>query len=127
LFTKPDTTCWAMLQFLRQACMAVGEERGHRPSKDSYCLYSRSRPVQNKPGGKAMNLIETIAADSQAIVALRRDIHAHPELRFEEVRTTDVIARTLTHWGIQNAADCPRGADYRRHTVRQLLAGPVPQ
>jgi len=48
-----------------------------------------------------MNLIETIAADSQAIVALRRDIHAHPELCFEEVRTADVIARTLTDWGIE--------------------------
>ena len=48
-----------------------------------------------------MNLIDAIAADSEAIVALRRDIHAHPELCFEEVRTADVIARTLTDFGIE--------------------------
>ncbi|MFT3856194.1 MAG: M20 aminoacylase family protein [Aquabacterium sp.] len=38
---------------------------------------------------------------ADAIRALRRDIHAHPELCFEEVRTADVIARTLEAWGIE--------------------------
>lgn len=47
-----------------------------------------------------MNLIDSILADAQAITALRRDIHAHPELCFEEVRTADVIAKALTDWGI---------------------------
>ncbi len=47
-----------------------------------------------------MNLIESILADSAAVTAIRRDIHAHPELCFEEVRTADVIARALTDWGI---------------------------
>jgi amidohydrolase len=36
-----------------------------------------------------------------AMAALRRDIHAHPELCFEEVRTSDLIARTLQNWGIE--------------------------
>jgi len=39
-------------------------------------------------------------ADAQAIAALRRDIHAHPELCFQEQRTAELIARTLTDWGI---------------------------
>ena len=47
-----------------------------------------------------MNLIEPILADAAAATAIRRDIHAHPELCFEEVRTADVIARALTDWGI---------------------------
>jgi amidohydrolase len=47
-----------------------------------------------------MNLIEPILADAAAVTAIRRDIHAHPELCFEEVRTADVIARALTEWGI---------------------------
>ena len=47
-----------------------------------------------------MNLIEPILADAAAITALRRDIHAHPELCFQEERTADVIARALTEWGI---------------------------
>ncbi|WP_414639599.1 M20 aminoacylase family protein [Aquabacterium sp.] len=33
--------------------------------------------------------------------ALRRDIHAHPELCFEEERTADLIAQTLRNWGIE--------------------------
>jgi amidohydrolase len=47
-----------------------------------------------------MNLIEPILADVAAITALRREIHAHPELCFEEVRTADLIAKALTDWGI---------------------------
>jgi amidohydrolase len=47
-----------------------------------------------------MNLIEPILAQAAAITALRRDIHAHPELCFEEVRTADLVAAKLAEWGI---------------------------
>jgi len=47
-----------------------------------------------------MQLIESILADSAAVTAIRRDLHAHPELCFEERRTADVIARALGDWGI---------------------------
>ncbi len=47
-----------------------------------------------------MRLIESILADAASITTLRRDIHAHPELCFEEVRTSDLIAKALTEWGI---------------------------
>lgn len=47
-----------------------------------------------------MKLIEPIVADAPALQGLRRDLHAHPELRFEEQRTSDLIAATLTGWGI---------------------------
>ena len=47
-----------------------------------------------------MNLIESILADAQSIGAIRRDIHAHPELCFQEQRTADVIAKALTDWGL---------------------------
>ena len=47
-----------------------------------------------------MSVIESIAEQADTIVALRRDIHAHPELCFEEVRTADLVARQLTEWGI---------------------------
>lgn len=47
-----------------------------------------------------MNLIEPIVADAASIAAIRRDIHAHPELCYEENRTADVVARALTDWGI---------------------------
>ncbi len=47
-----------------------------------------------------MRVIESILADAAAIATVRRDIHAHPELRFEEQRTSDVIATALSDWGI---------------------------
>jgi amidohydrolase len=47
-----------------------------------------------------MKPIEPIAADATTIQALRRDIHAHPELGYEEQRTSDLVAKTLTGWGI---------------------------
>ena len=47
-----------------------------------------------------MKLIEPIVADAASIAAIRRDLHAHPELCFEEVRTADVIAEQLADWGI---------------------------
>ena len=47
-----------------------------------------------------MNLIESILADAAAVTAIRRDLHAHPELSFQETRTSDVIAGALTDWGI---------------------------
>src|SRR5512138_1948056 len=47
-----------------------------------------------------MRLIESILADAAAIAAMRRDIHAHPELCFEEQRTSDLIATALPAWGI---------------------------
>jgi hippurate hydrolase len=47
-----------------------------------------------------MKPIESILADAASIATLRRDIHAHPELCFEENRTSDLIAKALTDWGI---------------------------
>jgi amidohydrolase len=47
-----------------------------------------------------MNLLQPILADAPDIETLRRDIHAHPELCFQEHRTSDLIAKTLTDWGI---------------------------
>lgn len=46
-------------------------------------------------------ILPDIAAQAPAIQALRRDIHAHPELSFQENRTADLIARQLQHWGIE--------------------------
>jgi amidohydrolase len=47
-----------------------------------------------------MNLLDSIVTQAASIAAVRRDIHAHPELCFEEVRTADVVAAKLTEWGI---------------------------
>ena len=47
-----------------------------------------------------MKLTDALAFDLPEIAALRRDIHAHPELCFEELRTADRVAGKLAGWGI---------------------------
>ncbi|MFA5594831.1 MAG: hypothetical protein WDA15_06065, partial [Trueperaceae bacterium] len=36
------------------------------------------------------------------LVAVRRDLHAHPELGFEEVRTSALVAAQLAEWGVSD-------------------------
>ena len=47
-----------------------------------------------------IKIIDSILTDAASIAAIRKDIHAHPELCFKEVRTADVVAKQLTDWGI---------------------------
>ena len=47
-----------------------------------------------------MKLLKPILDDAAALAALRRDIHAHPELGYQEERTAALIADTLGRWGV---------------------------
>ena len=48
-----------------------------------------------------MKLIPEIQAAQGEIQGLRRTIHAHPELRYEETQTSDLVASKLAEWGIE--------------------------
>ncbi|WP_322055193.1 M20 aminoacylase family protein [Paraburkholderia bannensis] len=48
-----------------------------------------------------MKLIPEIQAAQGEIQGLRRTIHAHPELRYEETRTAELVATKLAEWGIE--------------------------
>ena len=48
-----------------------------------------------------MQLIDRVVQFQAEIQQIRRDIHAHPELRFEETRTSDLVAQKLSDWGLE--------------------------
>jgi len=47
-----------------------------------------------------MHLLPDFDQTDPTWAALRRDIHAHPELCFQERRTADIVAAKLAEWGI---------------------------
>ncbi|HTR05472.1 MAG TPA: M20 aminoacylase family protein [Paraburkholderia sp.] len=48
-----------------------------------------------------MAIPAAIAAIEDEMIALRHEIHAHPELGFEEFVTSDLVAQRLTQWGYE--------------------------
>jgi len=48
-----------------------------------------------------MNIFPEFIDQLELIKNIRRDIHAHPELKFTEFRTSELIANQLKAWGIQ--------------------------
>jgi len=47
------------------------------------------------------NPIERIRSYHGELTAVRRDLHAHPELAFQESRTSNLVADKLAGWGIE--------------------------
>ncbi|MBR0801054.1 amidohydrolase [Bradyrhizobium jicamae] len=48
-----------------------------------------------------MPTIERIDSFADELTAIRRDLHAHPEIGFEEIRTSGIVADKLQSWGIE--------------------------
>ncbi|MFY9291754.1 MAG: M20 aminoacylase family protein [Methylorubrum rhodinum] len=48
-----------------------------------------------------MSPIDRIRSYADELTALRRDLHAHPEIGFEEVRTSAIVAEHLEKFGIE--------------------------
>ncbi len=48
-----------------------------------------------------MPMINRIAEFQDEMAGWRQDIHAHPELGFEENRTADIVARELESFGLE--------------------------
>ncbi|MDW5444917.1 M20 aminoacylase family protein [Polaromonas sp. SM01] len=49
----------------------------------------------------AQELLTDIRRIAPELVDIRREIHAHPELAFEEVQTSNLVAAKLAEWGYQ--------------------------
>uniref|UniRef100_UPI002FC676DC M20 aminoacylase family protein n=1 Tax=Hydrogenophaga sp. TaxID=1904254 RepID=UPI002FC676DC len=44
-------------------------------------------------------VLDALNAQADEFIAVRRDIHRHPELGFQERRTSDLVAERLAQWG----------------------------
>lgn len=48
-----------------------------------------------------MPTLDRIEGFAGELTAIRRDLHAHPEIGFEEVRTSGIVAEKLASWGVE--------------------------
>ena len=55
-----------------------------------------------------LDLIVELKSYEPELIAIRRDIHRHPEVGFEEVRTAALVADRLRQWGLEVAEGIAR-------------------
>lgn len=60
-----------------------------------------NKPIVLTETDTAPNVIDRIESYFPELVAIRHDLHAHPEIGFEEVRTSAIVAEKLSSWGIE--------------------------
>ena len=70
----------------------------------------------------SIGVLPEIAARAEAAIAIRHDLHQHPELAFEEHRTSARVAELLQQWGYEVTT----GLGPRQDT-RELAAAELPR
>jgi amidohydrolase len=60
-------------------------------------------------------LRDAIAGELPHLVAIRRDLHAHPEIGYQEHRTSEVVQRELKNAGVEYAANLAGGTGVLGH------------
>ncbi len=71
-----------------------------------------------------MRLIPEIVGYHEDLTAIRRDLHAHPEIGFQEARTAALVAEKLKSWGVDEIA-AGLGRTGVVGVIRGAAAGPT--
>ena len=70
----------------------------------------------------ALAVVETVLDKrEEELVDLRRDLHAHPELSWDELRTTDLVSEIVKRFKRNTAHAHARGG-HRQHRAPKLFA-----
>lgn len=72
----------------------------------------------DRPNDPAADIERHVAAIEPHLIAVRRDIHAHPEIGFETVRTAELVARELERIGL-----APQRGVGRAGVVAEIAGG----
>jgi amidohydrolase len=72
------------------------------------CYDVRMTTLASEPVSST-TLRELIAAEMPDLIAVRHDLHAHPEIGYEEDRTSQVVQRELNNTGVEFAANLAGG------------------
>jgi len=95
--------------------------RQHSPAGKLTLIFSQQQPQDIHPDWIPLNLLERARALSPDLIAIRRDLHRHPELSFQEVRTAGIAAESMKALGF----DVRTGVG-QTGVVADLDAGPGP-
>jgi len=72
-----------------------------------------------------MPTIERIDGYAEELTAIRRDLHAHPEIGFEEVRTSGIVAEKLKGCVLEERVDLGSIGDRNQQHVRFVNGTPA--
>ena len=69
--------------------------------KDDFSLYNNGQPPARRKGWDDVELLDQAQAMGGALKALKDELHRHPELSFQERRTTALLQEKLTQLGLE--------------------------